>query len=245
VSERLEAAIVANVAAADFRTIAVFERFGIDFCCGGRRSIGDACRAVAVDPEAVVRVIAALPPTAGADRVARWPLGRLIDHIVATHHAYVRTALPAITIHLNEIRKGHGSHHPELGYVVDHFNELRGDLEQHLVKEERVLFPYIRGLASGTGGRVPAASGIVEDSIGMMEHEHREVAHALDRIRVLTRGFELPEEGCTTYAICMVELEGFAADLHRHIHLENNVLFPRAVALEHGEVLTGDGEVRH
>src|SRR5438128_10849546 len=145
--ERLETATVGDIVAADFRAAGVFEQFGIDFCCGGRRSLSDACQAASADPAALVRALDALPPRAADDDVTRWPLERLVDHITTEHHAYVRAALPAIAHHLAKLREAHGARHPELTRVASAFERMRVDLEQHLLKEEQVVFPYIRDLA--------------------------------------------------------------------------------------------------
>ena len=234
-SERLTTTTVGEIVAADFRTAAVFDRFGIDFCCGGRRSLSDACRTAVADPDAVAHALDALPPTIETgDDATRWPLPRLIDFIVSTHHAYVRSSMPTIARYLTTIEEVHGSRHPELSRVAAYFDQLRGDLEQHMLKEERVLFPYVRDLAerSDSCGRTHSPFGTVENPIRMMEREHREAADALRIIRELTRGYTAPEDGCTTYAICMAELQRFERDLHRHVHLENHVLFPAAVEIE-------------
>jgi regulator of cell morphogenesis and NO signaling len=233
--ERLTTTTVGEIVAVDFRTAAVFERFGIDFCCGGRRSLTDACRTAAADPDAVVHALDALPPTVETeDDVTRWPLARLIDFIVSTHHAYVRSSMPTIARYLTKLEEVHGSRHPELSRVAVYFDQVRGDFEQHMLKEEQVLFPYVRELAerSDSCGRTQSPFGTVENPIRMMEREHREAADALRMIRELTLGYTAPEDGCATYAVCMAELQRFERDLHRHVHLENNVLFPAAVEIE-------------
>ena len=234
-SERLTTTTVGEMVAADFRAAAVFEQFGIDFCCGGRRSLSDACRTAAADPDTVVRVLDALPPkTQTEDDVTWWPLPRLIDFIVSTHHAYVRSSMPIIARYLTKLCEVHGSRHPELSLAAEYFDQVRSDLEQHMLKEERVLFPYVRDLAerSDSCARTRSPFGTVENPIRMMEREHREAADALRVIRELTLGYTAPEDGCTTYAVCMAELQRFERDLHRHVHLENNVLFPAAVEME-------------
>lgn len=233
--EQLTARTVGDVVAADFRTAEVFEKFGIDFCCSGRRSLADACRAAAADPDTVARAIEALPPAIPtADDETRWPIPQLIDFIVSTHHAYVRSALPTITRHLAKLIEVHGSRHPELARVAAYFEQVRCDLEQHMMKEEHVLFPYVRELAQcgESCGRTQSPFGTVENPIRMMEREHQEVGDAMRIIRELTRGYTPPEDGCTTYVLGMAELQQFERDLHRHVHLENNVLFPAAVQIE-------------
>jgi regulator of cell morphogenesis and NO signaling len=234
-SELLEPTTVGDIVAGDFRTAAVFERFGIDFCCGGRRDFREACREAAVEPEAVRRALDALPPaTVARDDVASAPLEQLIDHIVATHHAYVRSALPTIAHYLEKLVAVHGERHPELARVLDLFHDLRAGFEQHLIKEEQVLFPYIRDLATTTRpcGVSRSPFGTVENPIRMLEREHLEAGDEMHVMRDLTHGYEVPADGCTTYAVCMAELAQFERDLHRHVHLENNVLFPRAIQLE-------------
>jgi regulator of cell morphogenesis and NO signaling len=236
-SDRVTTMTVGEIVAADFRAAAIFEQFGIDFCCGGRRDLGDACRTAAADPVDVVRALDALAPPAGGDvDVARWRLDRLIDHIESTHHGYVRSSMPSIQRYLAKLTEVHGARHPELARVAACFDTVARGLGQHMLKEEQVLFPYIRELATtAVGGRhVPSPFGTVENPIRMMEREHRDAADELRFIRELTNGYVAPMDGCTTYRVCMAELERFERDLHRHVHLENNILFPKAVALENG-----------
>jgi regulator of cell morphogenesis and NO signaling len=233
--EHLATRTVGELVAADFRAAAVFEQFGIDFCCSGRRTLDEACRAAAADAAAVAHALIALPPAIDTDDdAARWPIPRLIDFIVSTHHAYVRSAMPAITRHLAKLIEVHGSRHAELPRVAAYFDQIVADLDQHMLKEEQILFPYVRDLdESGDGcGRTQSPFGTVANPIRMMEREHQEVGDALRLIRELTRGYAAPGDGCTTYAITMAELHQFERDLHRHVHLENNVLFPAAVRIE-------------
>jgi regulator of cell morphogenesis and NO signaling len=238
-SEGFEHATVGEIVATDFRTATVFEDFGIDFCCGGRRSLSDACRSASVDQARVVSALEALSQAPGqGDDAAHWPLDQLINYIVATHHAYVREALPAITRHLAKLREVHGGRHPELARIAEVFSEIDAELSLHLVKEEQVLFSYINDLAAHERqaciGRM-SPFGTVGNPIRMMEREHRETADALRIIRELTGGYAAPADGCTTYQVTMAELAQFERDLHRHVHLENNVLFPRAMALERNQ----------
>jgi regulator of cell morphogenesis and NO signaling len=237
-SVAFESATVGQIVADDFRAAAVFDRFGIDFCCDGRQSLPDACRKAAVSPDVVVRQLEALDAAGHIDDdVARLPLDRLIDHIVSVHHVYVREALPRITGYLRKLVEVHGGRHAELALVAAAFDRLGSELKQHLIKEERVLFPHLRDLAEhgeGYCARVMSPFGSVENPIRMMEREHRDAGDELEMIRELTSNYTAPADGCTTYAVCMRELKTFERDLHRHVHLENNVLFPRAIALENG-----------
>ncbi len=246
-NEQRDTRTVGDVVAADFRAAAVFEQFGIDFCCAGRRTLDDACRAAAADPDAVVQALDALPPAVDTDDdAARWPVPRLIDFIVSTHHAYVRSAMPTITRHLAKLLEIHGSRHPELSRVAAYFDQVVADLGQHMLKEEQVLFPYVRDLAeSGDNcGRTQSPFGTVANPIRMMEREHQEVGDALRIVRELTRGYVAPDDGCATYAITMAELQQFERDLHRHVHLENNVLFPAAMRIEQRWCGTEETDVR-
>ncbi|HWK09368.1 MAG TPA: iron-sulfur cluster repair di-iron protein [Vicinamibacterales bacterium] len=234
-SEVFERTTIGEIVAGDFRAAGVFERFGIDFCCGGRRTISEACRTAAADPSAVKAALDALPAAGPSDDrdVTRWPLDRLADHIVNTHHAYVRAALPAIARHLAKIVEVHGARHPELPRIETAFTQIARDLLQHMLKEERVLFPYIRQLARHNSEmRMPSPFGTVENPIRMMEREHRQAGDEMHLIRALTNGFVPPSTACATYRVTFDELALFERNLHRHVHLENNVLFPRAVDLE-------------
>jgi regulator of cell morphogenesis and NO signaling len=231
----LLSARVGELVASDMRTADVFERHGIDFCCGGRQTLGEACRRAAADPQAVVRELDALPAEEVPDEDASlWPLDRLIDHIVSVHHAYVRGALPRLDAWIAKLANVHGTRHPELPAVYGAFRRLRAELEQHLMKEEQILFPYVLELSRSSGHARPWMSpfGSVENPIRMMEREHRDAGDELLSIREMTCGYRAPSDGCTTYNVCMAELAAFERDLHRHIHLENNILFPRAIALE-------------
>jgi regulator of cell morphogenesis and NO signaling len=238
-SESFEQTTIGEIVAANYQAAAVFEKFDIDFCCGGRRSLAEACRAAAADPAAVAEALRAVPAAAERDEVdvTSWPLDRLVHHIVERHHAYVKSALPLIAGYLAKLVAVHGERHPELARVSAVFDRLAADLQQHMLKEEHVLFPYVRELVEPRGSR-PSPFGTVENPIRMMEREHREAGDDLRQIREITSGFTVPADGCATYCVCFAELARFENDLHRHVHLENNVLFPRAVAAEH-HVLRG------
>jgi regulator of cell morphogenesis and NO signaling len=237
-SEAFERMTVGAIVATDFRAAAIFEQYGIDFCCGGGRPVGDACRVAAVAPSEIEAAIDALGPAAeGEADVSRWPLGRLIDHIVSVHHGYVRSSMPTIRQYLARLVEVHGTRHPELVRVLSFFDTIVRDLSQHLVKEERVLFPFVRELEThvAAGGLVCSPFGTVRNPIRMLQREHRDAAEELGAIRELTQGYAAPDDGCATYRVCMAELQRFERDLHRHVHLENNVLFPKAIALEGGD----------
>ena len=183
----------------------------------------------------VLRALDEIGPGRHEDAIPDWPaLNELTAHIVSRHHAYVRDAMPLITAWLEKLVSRHGAGHPELLEVRTGFAGLADELSAHMMKEENILFPYIDTLAAARRtGRLPASPfGTVRNPVRMMEHDHETAGEGLARLRHLTQGYQPPEDACTTYRACLQEMERFEADLHRHVHLENNVLFPRAVALE-------------
>lgn len=232
--ESFETVTVGEVVVSDFRTAAVFQRFGIDFCCGGKRSVAVACKTAAADPALVLGALNDLTPIgASVDDVTDWSFDRLTSHIVATHHSYIRSSGPTISGYLEKLVKVHGERHPELARVQRIFNLMVGELEPHMLKEEHVLFPYLSELSRAPkAGTFSSPFGTVENPIRMLEREHEEVGDQMRIIRELTNDFTPPADGCTTYRVGLSELARFEEDLHRHVHLENNVLFPKAVRTE-------------
>ena len=228
---------VREIVANDFRTAEVFQRHGIDFCCRGNRSIEEACRNGGVDLERVMREVAEITsaPGSGGPRFNSWDLGTLVTYIVVNHHAFVRRTIPVLLTHTQKVARVHGESHPELREVARLFGLVAEEMTSHMAKEEHILFPYIAALeqASGAGhGAPPSPFGTVRNPIRMMEAEHESAGDAMARIRELTSGYAIPADACTTYRVCLQELEAFERDLHEHVHLENNILFPRALRLE-------------
>ena len=214
----------------------VFERLKIDYCCGGGRNIAEACRAVGVPVGELSRML----EEAGAARddagdFRRGPLADLIRHILDTHHVYTREESSRIQALLEKVCAKHGENHPEVLEVRALFLRLDADLQPHLLKEEQILFPYILRLeaARAAGGTAPFAPfGTVNNPVRMMMFEHDTAGDLLRELRAAARDFRLPEGACMTFRALYGALEDFEKDLHQHIHLENNVLFPRAVELE-------------
>ena len=219
----------------DFRAAAVFHRYGIDFCCGGGRTLADVCRAKKLEESAVLRDISRACEQGGAPpRFIEWDADELGRYIVDRHHAYCREALPVIEAHARKLASVHGPAHAELVEIAEIFSRVCGDMVEHMFKEEQILFPYIARLASArrAGGPVPEAPfGSVDNPIRMMEDDHADAGAAMARIRELARDYAVPEHACTTWRITLQELEAFEQDLHTHVHLENNVLFPMARTL--------------
>lgn len=211
----------------------VFEKLGIDYCCGGHKSLEEAC-ATANTP--VDRVLLALEQ--GVDAVAAQPerdwniasLDELVDHIVEKHHAYLKNEVPRVQALISKVVGVHGKNHPELQRVQAAFTELGNELAVHLMKEEQILFPYVKHMASGD--KCPSCFGTVQNPIRMMMMEHDNAGVKLREIRQATSDYGLPQDACFSYGTLFNALLEFEADLHQHIHLENNILFPRALAME-------------
>jgi regulator of cell morphogenesis and NO signaling len=213
----------------------VFEKLGIDYCCGGHRPLGEACASANVPIDDVLRVLECIDSTA-AVTAPNWnttPLGELVDHIIGKHHTYVKSEAPRLQTLITKVVGAHDKNHPELEQVQVAFSELANELVAHLVKEEQVLFPYVRRMASGAGCG-PSCFGTVQNPIHVMMMEHDVAGEKLREMRRITSDYSIPADACTSYATLFRALVEFEQDLHQHIHLENNILFPRAVAMEQG-----------
>lgn len=236
---------VGDVVAEDFRRGGVFKRFGIDFCCGGGRTVEEACERRGVDVDDVERALLALGAsgTAAAHPDARmWPLDFLADYITNVHHAYVRQTLPVLRQFTAKVAAVHGPERSELIEIARLVEEMASELEEHMLKEEEELFPYVRALVSGDPEPDHAAfpsSGSASAAIQRMEEEHDRAGALMQGIRELSGGFALPEGACNTYRASFALLEEFEDDLHRHVHLENHVLFPGTATLERQVGRTG------
>jgi regulator of cell morphogenesis and NO signaling len=202
----------------------VFMKHGIDFCCGGKRTLEAACQEQGLDPAAVVAELAAIPPEPRND-LADAPLEAVCDYIERTHHDFTRAELDRVGALLEKVARVHGTRHPSMVELSVIFALFAEDLRNHMLKEERVLFPAIRALAHGNPGRDPHAP------ISVMEREHVEAGDALRRMRALGYDYVPPEGACNTFRAALGGLADIESDLLRHVHLENNILFPRALAL--------------
>lgn len=216
---------VGELVAEDFRRAGVFSRYGIDFCCGGGISLTEACRRLGLDPQEVARELTAAErsstqPT--AHRFNTWSPAFLADYIVNEHHTFVRENLPVLLAFTQKVARVHGADRPALVVVAGLVEELAREMEAHMASEEEVVFPRIK---SGEGEPL-------ESLIEQMEDEHDHAGEIMRQIRQVTDDYALPEGACNTYRASFAKLEEFEADLHIHVHLENNVLFPRAVELE-------------
>ncbi len=211
----------------------VFEKLGIDYCCGGQKPLEEACASANLSLDRVLAALEQGVESSLAPASRDWnsaPLPELVDHIVNKHHAYVKSEIPRLTALLAKVVGVHGKNHPELEQVRSSFAELAAELNGHLQKEEMILFPYVKKMASGASE--PSCFGTVQNPIRMMMFEHDNAGAKLREMREATRNYTLPADSCFSYGTLFSALVEFEADLHQHIHLENNILFPRAIALE-------------
>ncbi len=218
--------VVAAPAAAN-----VFERHGLDYCCGGGKSLADACVRAGLETDVVLAELDAVVAAPATERDwSRETATAVIAHIEAVHHAFMRRELTAITPRLERVLQVHGANHPEaqLPRIAAIWGACVAELWPHLEKEEQILFPMVRALEAG---RAPSMHCGVEGPLHVMEQEHDQVGAAFAELRRLTDGWRVPEHACTTWRATWGALEAFERDLHRHIHLENNVLHPKARAL--------------
>lgn len=213
---------------------AVMEKHGLDYCCKGKRTLSRACDEQRINLLEVEK---------GLEQLMEWQAGNaalidfnklnpgeLVDHIVKRHHTYVREALPMISAHLEKLASRHGGSHPELIEIESIFKAVQEELEQHMQREEVILFPMVKeiGLLQQSGSLASINNlNMLEGPMQVMEQEHENAGSSLYRIRALTGNYQAPEDACTTYRICYHELREFETDLHAHVHLENNILFPR------------------
>lgn len=229
---------VAEIAARSLAAVRVFERMGIDYCCGGHRPLAEACKEKGIDPDTLQRELEAAL-AAGLERGRDWtlaPLRDLVEHIVQTHHEYLKKELPLLADRLAKVHRIYNERYgPTLVGLPEVYDGLRSELEVHMMKEERILFPAIAAAEQAiTFQRAlpPLPFGSFANPVAMMVHEHDSAGEALARVRAITGDFALPDYACNTYRALMKGLEELEKDLHLHIHLENNILFPRAIQME-------------
>ncbi|MEO8377055.1 MAG: iron-sulfur cluster repair di-iron protein [Candidatus Sumerlaeota bacterium] len=210
---------------------AVFEAHKIDYCCGGKKSLADACARRKVGVETVSEALNRCDASREKGEDLQWTNRRcadLIDHIVTAHHGYLRRELPRLSVLADKVARVHGEHAPDMITLATVVQSLRSELESHIDKEEQILFPFIKGLENGQASPFPTI-GI---PISCMEHEHDDAGEALEKMSVLTNNYEPPTDACNSWRVLYHGLNELEADLHQHIHKENNILFPRALAME-------------
>lgn len=227
--------LVCDLAINNRSAIPLFERLGIDYCCNGRRPLAEACASAGVDAAAIVATLSETSETTHIAELTAKPLGEICAHIVRHHHQITREELERLGGLATKVAMRHGANHPELEGVADAFRRLTDDMLPHMMKEEQILFPFVvqleRELNAG-GPLTPPFFGTVQNPIRMMLAEHDVVGDILRELRGMTDGYRVPEDGCISYQALYDGLAALELLTHEHIHLENNIAFPRAVELE-------------
>ena len=221
---------IGDIVTEDFRAAEIFKNAGIDFCCGGKKSLDEACQEKGIATGNLTAELLKLldSPVVVSQDFKNWDLGFLCDYIMNTHHKYVLKSLPDLVMYTQKIASVHGEHHPELIEIAGIIAMVNAELLQHLKNEEEVLFPAIKAvLATGSMEAKP----IIIAEIARMNDEHEVAGGALDTIQVITNGYTVPEDGCNSYRVAFKLLHEFEEDLHTHVHLENNILYLKALGL--------------
>lgn len=231
---------IGEIVARDYRTAELFKKYKIDFCCGGKRKLVEVIREKGLSVNAVVAELHEMTsnPQRGSQNYTQWEPDFLMDYIVNTHHRYLKSAIPTLLMYAKKVAAVHGKEHPEVIEVAKVFEQLANDLDPHLLKEEEILFPYIRQMSNArhTGQMLPEAHfGTVNNPLRVMEHEHDTAGELMRVISELTNHYTPPADACNTYRVLYAGLREFEDDLHQHVHLENNILFKKAAELEEAE----------
>lgn len=227
---------IGALVAEDYRTSAVFEKHGIDFCCGGQKTLKESCREKGIDPDVIHQEIEAAK-SAQMEReqnYAIWELPFLADYIINIHHAYLNENTEKIRAYAHKIAEVHGVKHPEVIEIATIFDKISTDMASHLREEEEGLFPAIkRSDAAQKAGDSPAVKDreVIKASLKKLRDEHEEIGDAIHAIRTLAKDYLIPENVCNTFVVTYQKLKEFEDDLHKHVHLENNILFPKAAQL--------------
>lgn len=235
--ENLKNKTIGSFVAEDFRTAAVFSKYKIDFCCKGNRTVTEVCEKQNIDADVLLENVLQVVQSENSGTIDfnSWPLDLLADYIEKTHHRYVEEKTNVLLPFLDKLCKVHGANHPELFRINELFIGCAGELSQHMKKEELVLFPFVKRMVKtkeSDGILSQPSFGTVSNPIAMMMHEHDNEGERFREIAALTNNYTPPADACTTYRVTFAMLKEFEADLHKHIHLENNILFPKAVILE-------------
>lgn len=227
---------IGKIVAADFRTARVFENHGIDFCCGGKVALMTVCAEKGLDLAAITSELEAVQnePAERSQNYSSWALPFLIDYIVNTHHLYLKENDGQIAAYARKIADVHGARHPEVIRIAAIFDKIATDMAAHLQEEEEVFFPAVkRADAAGTAGQTPDVKDreTIRVSLLKLHREHEEIGDAVHTIRHLSHEYAIPDDVCNTFMVTYRKLKEFEDDLHKHVHLENNILFPKAAEL--------------
>lgn len=222
--------LIGEIVTEDFRTAGIFREAGIDFCCGGNKTLSQACFEKNLDQEmlkARLEETIASPQETG-NSYNEWPVGFLADYIVNVHHTYIRKTLPELLLLSQKVINAHSSHHPELVEIGAILEQVNSELMPHLAKEEEVLFPAIKSVLESPG---PGLKEKILSEISLLNEEHESAGSAMDKISVVSNHYEVPADACNTYFVYFRTLEQFEDDLHVHVHLENNILFKKTIKI--------------
>ncbi|MCB0727447.1 MAG: iron-sulfur cluster repair di-iron protein [Ignavibacteria bacterium] len=235
--ETTKSSSIGSFVANDYRAATVFQKYKIDFCCKGGRSINEVCESKNIDADKLLKELTEVSSQPGDQTIdfKSWPIDLLADYIEKKHHRYIEEAVPSLQQFLDKLCKVHGSNHHELFAIKKEFNASAGELATHMKKEELILFPYVRQMIKSAKSKDQLAKpgfGTVENPIAAMMYEHDTEGGRFRKIAELSNNYTPPEDGCTTYKVAFSMLKEFESDLHLHIHLENNILFPKAVEME-------------
>ena len=224
---------IGEYVAKDYRTAAIFKKHKIDFCCNGNITIEDACIKKGIDSQLLIEELESILHSANEQFIdyASWPLDLLIEYIEKKHHRYVEERLPILRQFLDKLCRVHGEHYPELLKINTLFTASASELASHMKKEELILFPYVKKMVNNTKIESPQFNSI-KSPVSMMMQEHDHEGERFRQIAGLTNNYTPPENACNTFKATYALLEEFEKDLHLHIHLENNILFPKAIKLE-------------
>ena len=225
--------IVGQVVAQDFRTATVFKSHRIDFCCNGNRSISEVCEKGNLNPDLLIEELKRTTELSNDGNIdfQSWDMDLLADYIEKKHHRYVEKKIPELKTYLNKISKVHGERHPELIEIEALFTASALELMAHMNKEEMVLFPFVRKMSTDEINQ-PPSFGTVQNPINMMMQEHDNEGERFRLIASLSDDYTPPQDACATYQVAFSMLKEFEEDLQKHIHLENNILFPKAIEAE-------------
>ena len=232
--ENLNSLSLAQIVSTNHKAASVFEKYHLDFCCKGKRSLAQACREQQLQLENVVTELETAfdqENKTGVD-FEQLSLTQLCDYIVNTHHSYVKNEMPQIYAYLQKVTSKHGERHPELQKIFGIFTAVKEEMEGHMKKEEQILFPRIQELEKMVETENPVTQislTYLQGPIIVMEQEHDHAGSLLNEIRILTDNYTPPHDACTTYRLSFAALQAFELDLHQHVHLENNILFPRSI----------------
>jgi regulator of cell morphogenesis and NO signaling len=228
---------IGQIVAEDYRTAQVFTDHGIDFCCGGATTLAAACAEKGIDPAALARQLAAVRqgPVERGQNYASWELPFLADYIRNVHHAYLQENTGQIAAYARKIAGVHGPQHPEVIEIAAIFDQMAVSMASHLREEESVLFPAVRRIHAARKAGVEPESGdqqALAESLAKLGREHEEIGAAMHAIHHLAKGYAIPDDVCNTFVVTYRKLQEFEDDLHKHVHLENNILFSRAARLQ-------------